>query len=116
MDLPHVSSEGGPLILGDFDAVRKWRGMSDSADHYDTACRLVERANPSPIALGSEDSVVWDFGRRISLTLRSLIYAEQTAWYKKHPSIGHGQTADHVTNRGTGTDGRDAWTDCNRSR
>jgi hypothetical protein len=62
MNLPHVSSEGGPIILGDFEALRKWHGISDLSNHYDTACQLVERANPSLITLGGADSLVWEFG------------------------------------------------------
>jgi hypothetical protein len=62
MSLPHVSSEGGPIILGDFEALRAWRGISDSSSHYDTACQLMENANPSPIAVGGGDSLVWSFG------------------------------------------------------
>jgi len=59
VNLPHVSSEGGPIILGDFETLRTWRGI---AEHYDSACQLVRRANPSPIPLGGADSLVWDFG------------------------------------------------------
>jgi hypothetical protein len=62
MRLPHVSSEGGPIILGDFEALRGWRGISDSSGHYEAACQLVERANPSPIAVGGADCLVWEFG------------------------------------------------------
>lgn len=62
MSLPHVSSEGGPIILGDFQALRGWHGISNSSAHYKTACQLVERANPSPIAFGGVDSLVWEFG------------------------------------------------------
>lgn len=62
MSLPHVSSEGGPIILGDFETLRAWRGVSDPSGHYDTACELVERTNPSPIKVGSGNSLVWDFG------------------------------------------------------
>ena len=62
MHLPHVSSEGGPILLGDFETLRTWRGASDSSDHYDTACKLLERSNPSLLAFGGAESVVWDFG------------------------------------------------------
>ena len=62
MSLPHVSSEGGPIILGDFAALRTWRGVSGSSNHYDTACQLVQSTNPSPITFGGVESIVWDFG------------------------------------------------------
>ena len=62
MSLPSVSSEGGPIILGDFEALRAWRGISGSSSHYDTACEFVERANPSPISMSGVDCLVWDFG------------------------------------------------------
>jgi hypothetical protein len=57
MQLPHVSSESGPILLGDFDVLRKWRG-----DAYDSACQLLERSNPSQFPFGDGKSVVWDFG------------------------------------------------------
>ena len=59
MNLPHVSSEGGPIIVGDFEASRAWRRTYFS---YDSARRLVRPANPRPIALGGVISLVWDFG------------------------------------------------------
>ena len=62
MSFPHVSSEGGPIILGDFEALRAWRGNSGSCTDYDTACQFVRRANPSPIRIGDVDCLVWDFG------------------------------------------------------
>ena len=62
MPLPHVSSEGGPIILGDFEALRVWRGASDSSNYYETACQLLNQSNPSPLTLGGAESVVWDFG------------------------------------------------------
>src|SRR5688572_18491134 len=61
MDLPHVSSEGGPIILGDFKAVRAWRGASDASDDYEKACQLLERSNPSPLVFGQTEAVIWDF-------------------------------------------------------
>ena len=57
MQLPHVSSEGGPILLGDFDVLRKWSG-----DTYDSACQLLEQSNPSQLPFGEGESVVWDFG------------------------------------------------------
>jgi hypothetical protein len=62
MSLPHVSSEGGPIILADFDALQRWRGAFDSSGHYEFACQQLERGNPSPMMFGSRESVVWDFG------------------------------------------------------
>lgn len=62
MRLPHVSSEGGPILLGDFEAFRTWRGASDSSDHYDIICQLVQRNNPRLLTFEGAESVVWDFG------------------------------------------------------
>lgn len=62
MTLPHVSSEGGPIILGDFEALRAWRGISDSAADYENACQLVKSTNPSPIVVGGVAALVWEFG------------------------------------------------------
>jgi len=59
MSLPHVSSEGGPIILGDFKALRSWRGI---AGDYDRACLLVEQTNPASIDVAGVNSMVWDFG------------------------------------------------------
>ena len=60
MSLLHISSEGGPIILGDFDAFRTWRGSN--SDQYDAACSFLELTNPSRIALNGADVLVWDFG------------------------------------------------------
>jgi len=57
MELPHVSSEAGPILLGDFDVLRKWRG-----DSYDAACQLLNQSNPSQLPFGNGESVIWDFG------------------------------------------------------
>jgi hypothetical protein len=62
MNLPYVSSEGGPILLGDFEVLRGWRGAFDSSDHYDTACQLLGRNNPSQLVFTGAESVVWDFG------------------------------------------------------
>ena len=62
MSLPHVSSEGGPIILGDFDTLRGWRGVSDSSRHYDTACQQSQRANPAVMTFDSAEVVIWNFG------------------------------------------------------
>ena len=62
MHFPHVSSEGGPIIVGDFETLRAWRGVFDSSVHYDTACQQLERSNPAPLAFGRTESVVWEFG------------------------------------------------------
>jgi len=59
MSLPHVSSEGDPIILGDFEALHKWSGDFES---YGAACELLERGDPSPLSFAGAESVVWDFG------------------------------------------------------
>ena len=62
MELPYISSEAGPIIVGDFETLRAWRGFSDSSDDYDNACQLLKSSNPSPLAFGRTESVVWEFG------------------------------------------------------
>ena len=62
MSLPHVSSEGGPIILGDFEALRTWRGCSELSCDYNIACELIGRVNPSPITLNGLEALIWDFG------------------------------------------------------
>lgn len=39
-ELGHVSTEGGPLLLIDRDAVGNWSGID--GDDYDRACRLLD--------------------------------------------------------------------------
>lgn len=55
--LPHVSSEGGPLLIADVDALRNWNGCSDTGDDYWRACY----ATGSP-GIGALDDriLVWD--------------------------------------------------------
>ncbi|RYD84978.1 MAG: hypothetical protein EOP84_03910 [Verrucomicrobiaceae bacterium] len=62
MPLPHVSSEGGPIILADFHALRGWKGAFESSGHYQMACELLERSNPATMTFAGRESIVWDFG------------------------------------------------------
>jgi hypothetical protein len=57
--LPHVSSEGGPILIGDFVDLCHWNG-SDLA-LYNHAC-TVESFAVMPIEFGGKRFLSWDFG------------------------------------------------------
>ena len=60
--LPHVSSEGGPIILADFPSLLGWRGAFESSGHYEAACKLLDHANPAVLVFSGIESVLWEFG------------------------------------------------------
>ena len=62
MSLPHVSYEGGPILLDDFDALQEWRGDFEESGHYEFACDLLEQGNPTTMLFAGRESIVWDFG------------------------------------------------------
>jgi len=62
MPLPHVSSEGGPVLVADFDALRSWRGAFQDSGDYDRACQALGAAMLAQIQIGSHQALVWDFG------------------------------------------------------
>lgn len=59
MTLPNVSSEGGPLLIGDHLAFANWAGCEGDGSDYDRACNAAphERAG----TLGNR-ILVWDIG------------------------------------------------------
>jgi len=56
--LPYVSSEGGPILIGDFDDLRYWNGNDSTL--YTRAC-LVEEFSVMPIEFNGKNGLVWDF-------------------------------------------------------
>src|ERR1051326_4152037 len=57
--LPHVSSEGGPILIGDAIYLRYWNG-SDLVS-YNQACAVQEFA-VRPIEFSGKSALSWDFG------------------------------------------------------
>jgi hypothetical protein len=57
--LSHVSSEGGPLLLGDYENLRHWNGNDFAL--FQKACELRAFA-VREIAFAGRTSLVWDFG------------------------------------------------------
>ncbi|EDY17729.1 hypothetical protein CfE428DRAFT_4768 [Chthoniobacter flavus Ellin428] len=55
--LPYVSSEGGPLLVADADALRAWSGAFDDGEDYTRACSALGSGG-----LASLDgrALVWD--------------------------------------------------------
>ena len=62
MPLPHVSSEGGPVLVADFDTLRSWRGAFHDSGDYDRACQTLGAATLAQIQIGSHQALVWDIG------------------------------------------------------
>ena len=62
MPLPHVSSEGGPVLVADFEALRSWRGAFHGSGDYDRACRTLGAATVAQIRVGSHEALLWDIG------------------------------------------------------
>ncbi len=56
--LPHISSEGGPLLIADDTALREWNGCLDDGADYDRACRAVSGRQVG--ALDDDRILVWD--------------------------------------------------------
>ncbi|SRR5712691_793507 len=57
-ELGHVSTEGGPLLLVDRDAVGSWFGID--GDDYDRACRLLDQNEiGGEIAVGKDRGLLW---------------------------------------------------------
>jgi hypothetical protein len=59
--LPTVSSEGGPILIGDLERVRKWRGVDETgtSPDYLLACNKVRS---SAFANIDDSLLVWNFG------------------------------------------------------
>src|SRR3954463_13531142 len=56
--LPNVSSEGGPILIGDSTDLRHWNGGDLAL--YNVACAVEEFA-VLPIELGGKSVLSWDF-------------------------------------------------------
>src|ERR1700741_929341 len=59
MPLAHVSSEGGPILVGDSRRILQWRGVDGNGLDYALACAATESSQ-----LGVIDGamIAWDFG------------------------------------------------------
>jgi hypothetical protein len=55
--LPHISSEGGPLLIADVDALRNWSGCYDVSDDYSRACGAIRSEG---IGVLGDRILVWD--------------------------------------------------------
>ena len=62
MPLPHVSSEGGPILIADFDALRSWKGVFHESGDYERACTKLGADTLAEIQVGSRKALVWDIG------------------------------------------------------
>lgn len=60
--LPHVSSEGGPLLIADFEALRSWRGAFHDSGDYQRVCDTLGADTFADLSDGSHQALVWDFG------------------------------------------------------
>jgi hypothetical protein len=62
MPLPHVSSEGGPVLVADFETLRSWRGAFHESGDYETACETLGFDTVAELPIGSHLAVVWNIG------------------------------------------------------
>jgi hypothetical protein len=62
MPLPHVSSEGGPVLVADFEALRRWRGAFHDSGGYDRACEALGANTLAEIQVGDRRAILWDIG------------------------------------------------------
>jgi hypothetical protein len=61
--LGHVSTEGGPLLVGDRDDVVSWRGVEEPGDDYRRACEVLDlqpTAGGGTVPVGAGAGVIWD--------------------------------------------------------
>lgn len=57
--LPYVSSEGGPIIIGDHEALKIWRGNTHGGSHYKLACDSNEFSNFTKIDFEDRSAILW---------------------------------------------------------
>jgi hypothetical protein len=62
MPLPNVSSEGGPVLIADFAALRSWRGAFHDSGDYERACDALGNATLTELQVGEHRVIVWDIG------------------------------------------------------
>lgn len=62
MSLPTVSSEGGPLLVADYESLRPWKGAFDDSGDYERACGALGTNTVAEIEAGSNPVLVWDMG------------------------------------------------------
>jgi hypothetical protein len=57
--LPTVSSEGGPVLIGDHARILKWRGIEEGGRDYRIAC---DKVADSALNVIDAQLLVWNFG------------------------------------------------------
>ena len=57
--LPYINSEGGPILIGDCQRMRLWRGIAEDGSDYDMACQATDTSN---IGVIDDTAIAWDFG------------------------------------------------------
>jgi len=62
MPLPHVSSEGGPVLVADYETLRSWRGAFQDSGDYERACESLGAQTLTMIQIGDDQAIVWDIG------------------------------------------------------
>lgn len=62
MPFPHVSSEGGPVLLSDFDALRSWRGAYHDPGDYERVCETMGDEPLTQIQVGAHHAIAWHIG------------------------------------------------------
>ena len=57
--LPYINSEGGPILIGDYQRMLRWRGIAEDGSDYDMACHVTDLSN---IGVIDDTAIAWDFG------------------------------------------------------
>ncbi len=50
------------MLIGDFQSLKFWRGVSDDSGDYEKACETLGSEALSQIQVGSHEAIVWDIG------------------------------------------------------
>ena len=88
----YVSTEGGPLLVGDLDLARSWRGAFGDGADYGRACQALETAAGArgvQIEVNGKPAIVWDMPTGIAevwrLTANSLVLSRP--WFADNVDV-----------------------------
>ncbi|HCE46498.1 MAG TPA: hypothetical protein DET40_23380 [Lentisphaeria bacterium] len=59
MKSPYINSEGGPILIGDCERVKLWRGAAEDGEDYRKLCDYLANSRIAPI---DSNLIAWDFG------------------------------------------------------
>ena len=56
-EIPAIGSEGGPILIGDLDRIKEWRGIEAGGSDYDSLCDSILGKE---IYLADSSLIAWD--------------------------------------------------------